>query len=68
MDGGDGQRFEGTMREREKKIDAQCYCRLKARRITAVDDEKKGNDLRASQWTINYNNMPYRFLSYCKML
>ena len=47
MDGGDGQRFEGTMREREKKIDAQCYCRLKARRITAVDGEKKGIDLRA---------------------
>ena len=47
MDGGDGQRFEGTMREREKKIDAQCYCRLEARGITAVDDEKKGIDLRA---------------------
>ena len=47
MDSGDGQRFEGTMREREKKIDAQCYCRLKARRITAVDGEKKGIDLRA---------------------
>ena len=47
MDGGDGQRFEGTMREREKKIDAQCYCRLKGRRITAVDGEKKGIDLRA---------------------
>ena len=48
MDGGDGQRFKGTMREREKKIDAQCYCRLKGRRITAVDGEKKGIDLRAS--------------------
>ena len=47
MDGGDGQRFEGTMREREKKIDAQRYCRLNTRRITAVDGEKKGIDLRA---------------------
>ena len=30
-------------REREKKIYAQCFCRLKVRQIITDDGEKKGN-------------------------
>ena len=30
-------------REREKKIAAQCFCRLRGRRIIAVNGGKKGN-------------------------
>ena len=32
-------------REREKKIAAQCYCRLRGRRIIAVNGEKKGESI-----------------------
>ena len=34
-------------REREKKIYAQCFCRLQARQIITDNGEKKGIDLRA---------------------
>ena len=50
----DGRRRRTTMLrridegEREKKIYAQCFCRLEVRQIITDDGEKKGIDLRAS--------------------
>ena len=46
MDGGDGQRFEGTMRERKENRCAMLLS-TESETNTAVDGEKKGIDLRA---------------------